>query len=76
MEASLGRSGVSDHLIQDRKQKIALLPEELARKKDDLLQKYSIQVKVTPCAALFIRTPAVRVLFEMHITEEKKDRFP
>jgi hypothetical protein len=72
MGASLGRSGLSDHLIQDRRQKMALLPEELARKKDDLLQKYSIRVKIIPCAALFIRTPAVRVLCDVHIGREKR----
>jgi len=72
MEESLGRSGLSDHLVQDRKQKIALLPEELARKKDDLIEKYSIRVKVLPCAALFIRTPAVRVLCDAHIGRERR----
>jgi hypothetical protein len=72
MGASLGRSGLSDHLIQDRRQKMALLPEELARKKDDLLQKYSIRVKIIPCAVLFIRTPAVRVLCDVHLGKEKR----
>lgn len=72
MELSLGRAGLSDRLVQDRKEKIALLPDELAKKKDDLLQKYSIRVKVIPCAALFMRTPAVRILCDVHIGREKR----
>ncbi len=72
MELSLGRAGLSDRLVEDRKEKIALLPEELAKKKEDLLLKYSIRVKVIPCAALFIRTPAVRILSDVHIGREKR----
>jgi hypothetical protein len=72
MESSLGRAGLSDRLVQDRKEKIDLLPEELAKKKEDLLQKYSIRVKVIPCAALFIRTQAVRILCDLHIGREKR----
>ena len=33
MQQSLVRSGLSDQLVQDRRAKIALIPEELARKK-------------------------------------------
>jgi hypothetical protein len=72
MESSLTRAGVSDRLLQDRKEKIALLPEELARKRQDLVMKYSIRVKLIPCAALFIRTPAVRILCDLHVGREKK----
>jgi hypothetical protein len=72
MELSLGRAGLSNRLVQDRKEKIALVPEELAKKKEDLLMKYSIRVKVIPCAALFIRTPAVRILCDVHIGREKR----
>jgi hypothetical protein len=72
MEVSLARSGLSERLVHDRKEKIALLPEELARKHQDLLMKYSIRVKVLPCAALFIRTPAVRILCDINIGRKKK----
>lgn len=72
MESTLTRAGLSDRLVQERKEKIALLPEELARKKEDLVMKYSIRVKVFPCAGLFIRTPAVRVLCDLHVGREKK----
>jgi hypothetical protein len=72
MELSLGRSGLSGRLVQDRKEKIALIPDELAKKKEDLLQKYSIRIKITPCAGLLIRTPAVKILCEVHMGREKK----
>jgi len=72
MESSLARAGLSDRLVRDRKEKIALLPEELARKREDLVMKYSIRVKVIPCAALFVRTPAVRILCDLHVERQKK----
>jgi hypothetical protein len=72
MESSLGRAGLSDRLVQDRKEKIALIPDELAKKKEDLLKKYSIRVRIIPCAALFLRTPAVKILCDIHIGREKK----
>ena len=63
------RRKILDILIEE---KIALLPEELSRKKQDLLMKYSIRVKVIPCAALFIRTPAVKILCEVHAGRQKR----
>jgi hypothetical protein len=72
MELSLGRAGLSERLVQDRKEKIALIPDELAKKKEDLLKKYSIRIKITPCAGLFMRMPAVKILCEVHIGREKK----
>ena len=72
MESSLGRAGLSDRLVQDRREKIALIPEELAKKKEDLLKKYSIRIKITPCAGLFIRMPAVKILCEAHVGREKR----
>ncbi len=72
MELSLGRAGLSDRLVQDRKEKIALIPDELAKKKEDLLKKYSIRIKITPCAGLFMRMPAVKILCEAHMGREKK----
>jgi hypothetical protein len=72
MESSLERAGLSDRLIQDRKEKIALIPDELTKKKEDLLKKYSIRIKITPCAGLFMRMPAVKILCEVHIGREKR----
>lgn len=72
MESSLGRAGISDRLLQDRREKIALIPEELAKKKEDLLKKYSIRVRITPCAGLFLRMPAVKILCEAHVGRVKR----
>jgi len=72
MEKSIERPGLSDELIKDRKEKIALLPDELARKRDDLFKKYSIRLKVEPCAVMFVRTPAVRVLYRASIGRKRK----
>lgn len=72
MELSLTRAGLSDRLVLDRKEKITLLPEELARKRQDLVMKYSVRVKVIPCAALFIRAPGVRILCDLHAGREKR----
>lgn len=73
MEKSLERPGLSDALIKDRKEKMSLLPGELARKRDDLFKKYSIRLKVEPCAAMFVRTPAVRVLYRVSIGRNRKN---
>jgi len=65
MRSNLERQGLSDELIRDRKEKIDLLPHELERKKDDLFKKYSIRIRIAPCAILFITTPAVKILYSM-----------
>jgi hypothetical protein len=72
MRQSLDRSGLSDQLVQDRRAKIALIPEELARKKDDLFKKYSIRIAIVPCAVLLIATPAVKVLLRVAIGRKQK----
>jgi len=65
MRSSLERQGLSEELIRDRKEKIALLPHELERKKDDLFKKYSIKTKIEPCAVMLIRTSAVKILYKL-----------
>jgi hypothetical protein len=72
MLQSLVRSGLSDQLIQDRRAKIALIPEELARKKDDLFKKYSVRIAVVPCAVLIAATPAVKVLLRVAVGRKQK----
>lgn len=67
MEESLNRPGISDSLIADRKEKINLIPDELAKKKDDLFKKYSIKVSLKLCGAMLIRTPAIKVLYQASI---------
>jgi hypothetical protein len=73
MEKSLERPGLSDQLIKDRREKIALLPDELSRKKDDLFKKYSIKVKVEPCTAMLISTPAIKILYKTSIGRKRKN---
>jgi hypothetical protein len=73
MEKSIERPGLSQEVIRDRKTKIGLLPDELARKRDDLFKKYSIRIKVEPCAAMFIRTPAVRVIYGVSVGKNKRN---
>ena len=73
MGKSLERPGLSDQLIKDRQEKIALLPDELARKKDDLFKKYSIKVKVELCTAMLISTPAIKILYKASIGRKRKD---
>lgn len=72
MRQSLDCSGLSDQLVQDRRAKIALVPEELARKKDDLFKKYSIRIAIVPCAVLLVATPAVKVLMRVCIGRKQK----
>ena len=67
MEESLKRPGLSDQLITDRKEKIDLIPDELAKKKDDLFKKYSIRVSLELCGAMLIKTPAIKVLYQASI---------
>jgi hypothetical protein len=67
MTKSLERPGCSDELIQDRQEKINLLPDELARKTDDLFKKYSIRVNIKLCGAMVIRTQAVKVLYRLSV---------
>jgi hypothetical protein len=73
MKKSLERPGLSDQLIKDRQEKIALLPDELARKKDDLFKKYSIKVKVELCSAMLISTPAIKILYKASIGRKRKN---
>ena len=73
MTRSLERPGLSEQAQQERKEKIALLPEELQRKKDDLRNKYAIRVKATPAAAMLLRTPAVRLLCRLSVGRRRKD---
>ena len=72
MTENLTRSGLSTQLIQERKEKIALIPEEMAKKKDDLFKKYSIKVKLELSAAMLIRTPAVKLFCKATIGRRKK----
>ena len=72
MAETLKRSGLSKQLIKERKEKIALIPEEMAKKKDDLFKKYSIRIKIQLSGAMLIRTPAVKLFCEAAVGRRKK----
>jgi hypothetical protein len=67
------RPGISEQSIQERKEKIALIPEELQKKKDDLFKKYSIKIKLQLGAALLIRTPAVKISCRATVGRRQKN---
>lgn len=52
MEASLPYPNLTEGQRQERVDKIGALPAEMARKVEDLKQKYRVEVTVTACAAL------------------------
>jgi hypothetical protein len=72
MSDNLKRSGMSKQLIRERREKIALIPEEMAKKKDDLFKKYSIKVKIELSGAMLIRTPAVKLFCQATIGRSRK----
>jgi uncharacterized small protein (DUF1192 family) len=72
MADTLTRSGLSAQLIAERKAKIALLPEEMAKKKNDLFKKYSIKVRLDLCGAMLIRTPAVKLFCKAAVGRRHK----
>jgi hypothetical protein len=63
---------MSKQLIRERREKIALIPEEMAKKKDDLFKKYSIKVKIELSGAMLIRTPAVKLFCQATIGRSRK----
>ncbi len=72
MAESLKRPGISDQLISDREAKIALIPDELERKKADLYKKYSIRARLELCGGMQIRTPAVKILYRISVGRKQK----
>ena len=62
MEKNLQRSGLSERLVADRKEKIQLIPAELAAKTDDLFKKYGIRIKLKLCGAMLLKSPVVKIL--------------
>ena len=71
MESGLKRTNLSPDLLKARQEKMAMLPEELQRKNDDLYKKYSVNVTVDPAAAMLIRTPAVKILYNALVGKQK-----
>ena len=73
MKKTLRRHRLSEELVKERNEKIALLPRELERKRDDLFKKYSIRVDIEPCAAMLVSTPAIKVLYYVLIGKKRKN---
>jgi hypothetical protein len=67
MENSLRRPGLSAQLVREREEKIRLIPDELAQKRDDLYKKYSVKIKVLPCAMIRIKAQAVKVRYAISV---------
>jgi len=61
MRQNLNRSGLSQDLVREREEKIAMIPAELAAKKKDLLNKYGIRIDFKPAAALYLASACVTV---------------
>ncbi|WP_020587197.1 hypothetical protein [Desulfobacter curvatus] len=61
MRQNLSRSGLSQELVREREEKIAMIPTELAAKKKDLLNKYGICIDFKPAAALYLTSACVTV---------------
>jgi hypothetical protein len=72
MENSLQRPGLSSQLIAEREEKIRLIPDELAQKQDDLYKKYSVNIKVHPCAMIRIKVPAMKVRYAISVGKSGK----
>ena len=65
MRAGLASTRLSEKAVQERKEKLALIPDELKAKKEDLLNKYSIKINFLPVAAIAISTPCIKILTEV-----------
>ena len=72
MEKNLKRSGLSERLISDRKEKIELIPAELAAKTDDLFKKYSIRINLKLGGAMILKSPVVKIFFKVAVGRKKK----
>ncbi len=73
MEQGLERAGLSEQLVSDRKAKIAQLPAELERKKDDLQKKYSVRIRLEPATIMVVRTPAMKIFYRASIGKQHRD---
>jgi hypothetical protein len=65
MKAGLSRTRLSEKAVQERQEKLALIPDELKAKKEDLLNKYSIKINFEPVAAIAVSSPCIKILTEV-----------
>lgn len=73
MEASLERQNLSEEHQKERKAKILELPQEMARKIDDLKHKYQVQVTLTGCAAVRLLVPVVQIRLEIRYSKLRRE---
>ncbi len=73
MKNSLARGGQSEQLIAERREKMALLPAELAAKTEDLYKKYSISISLRLGGAMLLRSPVVMVLLRVSVGRKKEN---
>ncbi|MFH1146800.1 MAG: hypothetical protein V1736_03750 [Pseudomonadota bacterium] len=65
MEDGLSHPNMTESQRQDRVAKIRDLPQETARKTQDLKQKYQVEVKLTACAAMRLLVDIAQIAFEL-----------
>ena len=65
MEGSLSHPNLTEGQRRERLSKIADLPSEMARKVEDLKQKYQVDITITACAALRLLVAIAQVMFEV-----------
>lgn len=75
MEESLGRTGLSNEAIEERRAKIAALPAERNQKINDLLQKYSVRQRLAAKAALRFIMSVVQVFVSVKQGKKKGQIF-
>ena len=72
MEASLSHHNLSEAQRDERIAKIKDLPREMARKIEDLQQKYKIQVRLRGCAALRFLVNVVHIMVEIRFRKQTR----
>lgn len=65
MEGGLSHPNMTELQRQERLAKIGGLPQEAARKTQDLKQKYQVEVKLTACAAERLLVDIAQITFEL-----------
>jgi hypothetical protein len=65
MEASLSHPNLTEGQRHERQSKIADLPSEMARKVEDLKQKYQVDITITACAALRLLVAIAQVTLDV-----------
>ncbi len=72
MEASFSHHNLSEAQRDERIAKIEDLPREMARKIEDLQQKYKIQVRLRGCAALRFLVNVVHIMVEIRFRKQTR----